>query len=148
MNLGDLAFWLLLGVFAHGLGDYVFQSDWMAKGKVCRWWPAFAHGLTYTVPFLPLALWWNAPALAQVAAFAVIGGTHTVFDRFRLARHVVWAKEQLFSPKSYRRPWRECSKTGYTPGKPEWLAVLLMIIADNLVHVGINSAVIAWMWAA
>jgi hypothetical protein len=42
--------------------------------------------------------------------------------------------------------WSECKATGYPPDTPPWLAVWLMIIADNTIHVLINSAVIVVLY--
>jgi hypothetical protein len=113
---------------AHLAGDYVAQSDWMATGKLTRALPAAAHALTYTACFLPVT--------RNPRALAVIGGTHYVIDRYRLARYLVWAKEQL-APRDARPPWPPTA-TGYSEEKPTWLAVPLLIVADNTVHLLIN----------
>ena len=42
-------------IVAHLVGDYLFQSDWMAQRKTKSSLPAMAHALTYTVPFFMLA---------------------------------------------------------------------------------------------
>lgn len=118
---------------AHAVGDYVLQSDWMASEKVKRSIACAAHVATYFLPFLFLT---RSPA-----ALAVIVGTHFVIDRWRLARYVVWAKNHL-GPTA---PWSECRATGYPPDKPEWLAVWLLIIADNVMHVLCNGAAIWWL---
>jgi hypothetical protein len=126
-----------LGILlAHLAGDYLIQSDWMANEKMKRWWPAVAHGLTYTLPY---AIITQSPV-----ALAVIAGTHIVIDHYRLARHVVWAKN-LLSPKAYRFPWSECKGTGYHESRPPWMAVWLMIIADNTIHLCINAAAVVWL---
>ncbi len=127
-----------LGFIAHLLGDYVIQSDWMAEEKTKRWWPAVVHAVTYGLPFLLLT--------RNPVALAVIIGTHAVIDRYRLARHVCWAKNNL-APRGYNPPWRECKATGYPESKPPWMAVWLMIVADNTLHVAINSAVLMWATA-
>lgn len=129
----ELVFWLLV---AHGVGDYVLQSDWMAARKTSRWWPAVAHGLTYGLPFIPL--------VPSFWAWLVIVSTHVVIDRYRLARYLVWAKNFL-APRSWWRPWADCRATGYPSDRPVWLTTWLMIIADNLVHVVINFAAVAWL---
>jgi hypothetical protein len=123
-------------VLAHLAGDYLIQSDWMAVEKTKRWWPAIAHGLTYTLPY---ALVTQSPW-----ALLVIASTHIVIDRYRLARHIVWAKN-LLAPRGYNPPWRECTATGYPPDKPPWMAVWLMIIADNTIHLVINAAAVTWL---
>ena len=35
----------------HMLGDYVLQSDYLARTKGENWWHLLAHCITYTVPF-------------------------------------------------------------------------------------------------
>lgn len=127
---------VFLMLVAHVAGDYLIQSDWMANEKTKRWWPAVAHGATYTLPFLMVT---RSPL-----ALAVIGLTHIVIDHYRLARYVVWAKN-LVAPKQYRHPWHECSATGYHQDRPAWMAVWLMIIADNWMHVVINAAAVVWL---
>lgn len=130
---GEVAFGILL---VHLFGDYLTQSHWMATEKTKQWWPAWAHALTYGLPFLLIT---QSPL-----ALAVIVVTHAVIDHYRLARHVVWAKN-LLAPKAYRRPWSECSATGYPSDAPPWLAVWLLIIADNAIHLALNAAAVMWL---
>lgn len=123
-------------VLAHLVGDYLIQSHWMASEKTKRWWPAWAHAISYGVPYLfvtrsPLAL-------------AVIVITHAVIDHYRLARYAVWVKN-LAAPKAFRAPWTDCAATGYPSNTPLWLAVWLMIIADNTIHLAINTAAVVWL---
>lgn len=123
-------------LLAHLVGDYLIQSHWMATEKTKQWWPAIAHAVTYGLPFLLVT---QSPA-----ALAVIVGTHAVIDRYRLARHVVWFKN-LAAPKAHRHNWAECSATGYPQDTPPWMAVWLMIIADNTIHLAINAAAVQWL---
>jgi hypothetical protein len=113
-------------LLAHAVGDYVFQSDWLAAEKVKRHGPAALHAASYAAAFLPLT--------RSLRALAVIGGTHFVIDRWRLAKHVCWAKNQL-APAAYR-PGH--TATGYGADKPDWMAVWLLIITDNTMHLAIN----------
>ena len=123
-----------LGILlAHLVGDYLIQSHWMATEKTSRWWPAVAHGVTYTIPYAVVTQSW--------AALAVIAGTHIVIDRYRLARHVVWLKN-LAAPRSHRAPH---TATGYPDDTPPWMGVWLMIIADNTIHLVINAAAVMWL---
>jgi len=124
----------------------------MATEKTKRWWPAIAHAVTYGLPFLAIT--------RNPVALAIIVATHAVIDRYRLARHVVWAKNHLGPWRrtlaaefghdrayDWHRPvpaWSECTATGYPPDTPPWLAVWLMIIADNTLHLLINSAALWW----
>lgn len=123
-------------LLAHLVGDYLLQSHWMATEKTKRWWPAVVHGVTYTIPFVFIT--------QSVWALLVIAGTHVVIDRYRLARHLVWFKNQL-APKKSRPSWVDAQATGYPSDTPPWLAVWLMIIADNVVHVLINLLAVAYL---
>ena len=123
-------------VLAHLVGDYLIQSHWMATQKAAKWWPAIAHGLTYTIPYVfvtqsPLAL-------------AFIAGTHIIIDRYRLAKHVVWFKNQA-APKAHRPDWEDAKATGYPSDTPAWMSVWLMILADNTLHLLINTAAVIWL---
>lgn len=122
----------------HMLGDYVTQSDWMANEKTKAHLPAIAHATVYALPFLAIASW---------PAVAVVLSTHFVIDRWRLARFVAWAKN-LPAPAPYRFSWADCSATGYHKDRPAWLAVWLMIAADNTLHLACNRAAIAWLGGA
>jgi hypothetical protein len=125
---------MALGVIlAHLVGDYLLQSHWMATEKTHAWWPAIAHGFTYTIPYIFVT--------QSIIALAVICGTHIVIDRYRLARFVVWAKNQL-APRAHRP---SLTATGYDEIVPAWLAVWLMIIADNTLHLLINAAAVVWL---
>ena len=122
---------------AHAIGDYILQSDWMAQHKTRLNQAAALHAVCYALPFLCLR--------PSATAIAVIIVTHFIIDRFRLARFVCWVKEWVSWPLARPRPWAECSATGYAPNKPPWLSVWLMIIADNVMHVCINGAALAYL---
>lgn len=123
----------------HLIGDYVIQSDWMATEKTKRLWPAFVHAVSYSIPFWFIIDWDRQPW-----ALFVIVLSHAVIDHWRLARHVCWGKN-LASPAAFRHPWTECVGTGYHRDRPAWLAVWLMIITDNVMHVLINAAALRWL---
>lgn len=143
----------MIQLILHMLGDYVLQSDWMAQNKTKSTWVAFCHATVYSLPFALIASW---------PAWLVIWSTHLIIDRFRLARYVVWAKNFL-APRStdlglsssgggtvhqwqdWWHPWEECRGTGYHKDAPPWLAVWLMIAADNTIHLAINAAAIEWL---
>lgn len=123
-------------ILAHLVGDYLLQSHWMANEKTKHWWPAIAHGITYTLPFLLIT--------QSIPALLVIGGTHIVIDRFRLAKQLVFVKNFL-APKSAWPTWEDSKATGYPSKTPAWMAVWLMIVADNTIHLLINFAAIMWL---
>jgi len=132
-------------LICHAIGDYVLQSDWCATEKTKRSIAALVHVLTYMLPFLFLR-----PSLL---ALFVITSTHFVIDRWRLARYVVWAKN-FIGPwhqvargvyRSSNPPWSECVATGYPPDRPQWLAVWLLIAADNIMHVVVNGFALKYL---
>lgn len=122
----------------HLIGDYLAQSDWMANNKTKASWPAAVHALIYSAPFWLLARFAPRPYIA----FAVILLTHFLIDRFRLARFAVFAKNFIGWPFP---KWEDCKATGYPSERPAWLAVWLLIVADNTLHLAINYAALRWM---
>lgn len=153
------AYWLLV---CHLLGDYVLQSDWMALEKTKQNTAAVAHAVMYTVPFA-VYLWLAGkydPAKGS-SAIAFISVTHFIIDRWRLARYVCWLKNFL-APEAtgltdcgratngmqvWWHPWAECVGTGYHKDRPAWMAVWLMIIADNTMHLVCNGIAVT-LWAS
>lgn len=115
---------------AHAVGDYLLQSDWMANKKTSSHFAAAVHAAVYTTCFLALT--------RQPVALLIIFGTHFFIDRYRLARFVVFAKN-FIAPRSLWPTWSNCVATGYPSDRPAWLAVWLLIIADNVMHVVING---------
>lgn len=122
---------------AHAVGDYLLQSDWMANEKVKRSVAALAHVSTYVLPFIFLT--------RSIPALAFIAGTHFVIDRWRLARYVVFAKNFIAPVTAVPRSWERCKATGYDEDRPPWMAVWLLIIADNIMHVLLNGAALRWL---
>lgn len=156
-------------LLCHLFGDYVLQSDWMAQNKTKAHWPAFVHALLYSLLFLPLCwhqshsgwyrfgdgpwAWYYTPSRFAWLAWLVIFGTHFLIGRYRLARYVVWAKNWI-APYSrtlweQRMSWKACEHTGYVPedrgGPPSWMAVWLLIIADNACHLLINYLALRYL---
>jgi hypothetical protein len=119
-------------IVAHLVGDYIFQSHWMATEKTKQSLAAAIHAATYTLPFVLLT--WSPLALA------VILGTHFLIDRFRLARFVAWFKNgYLFTEIG------PATATGYRNDVPPWLSVWLLIIADNTIHILCNGIALAYL---
>lgn len=117
-------------LLAHLVGDYVLQTDHMAARKTKSFAVACWHAFVYSIPFFFLL---SVPSLALL----VIVGTHAVIDRWRLAKYVVWATNQM-APAAYRYSFSKASWHGYTYDKPDWLAGWLLIIVDNIIHLVIN----------
>lgn len=124
-------------ILAHMVGDYVLQSDWMAMNKTKSWKIAATHVLIYGLPFLLL--------MPSAAAWLFIVTTHFIIDHWRLARHVGWAKNFLAPAENRPPPFAECSGTGYPPSKPDYMAVWLMIIVDQVLHLICNGIALTWM---
>lgn len=118
----------------HLWGDYITQTDWMANNKTKHNLAAFAHTTVYTLPFMLLT--------QSLTALLVIGITHFYIDRYRLARYVLFAKNWI-TDRTLK--WADCNVTGYHKDTPAWLAIWLMIIADNVLHLTINYAAIRWL---
>ncbi len=159
-------------IFCHLVGDFVAQSDWMASRKTQSSWPCLIHALAYTICFIPLTCIWSdidwspvswTPSSISWKALSFIAVTHFIVDRWRLARYVCWLKNFLAPPWIERLyedghpkageikdrirnfPWSECSSTGYDAGKPPFMAIWLMIIADNVVHVLCNGIALKYI---
>jgi hypothetical protein len=114
-------------ILAHLIGDYLLQSHWMAQNKAKQSLAAGVHAVTYTAPFLLLSQDWRA--------IAFICATHFLIDRFRLARWVVYLKNGYLG--------EIVTATGYRDDVPPWLAVWLLIIADNTIHLICNGIALA-----
>lgn len=116
-------------IVAHLVGDYILQNHWIAINKTTNSWIALLHALLYTLPFLFLT---RSPVSLFIICFS-----HFFIDRFGIGRKLVWFKNQL-APKSQRFSYNE-SGTGFPKDTPIWLAVWLMIICDNILHIVING---------
>lgn len=127
----------MLQLIAHLIGDYMLQSGWMANNKTKRHFPALVHALVY---FLPFYLLFDPSPLAAI----VMVGTHFVIDRWRLARYVAYCKEFLSPPKHWPH-WDDHKETGFHKDTPAFLAVWLMIIIDNSMHLAINALALAYL---
>jgi len=159
-------------LICHAFGDYVVQSDYMATVKTKSSSAALAHAVSYALCFIPLTCAWTSfgwspstwlPSSVRWSALLFICTTHFIIDRWRLARYACWAKNflaprhiEVLHPDGHpeagksagwirNAPWSECSGTGYDSSKPPWMAVWLMIIADNCFHVLCNAAALAWL---
>lgn len=118
----------------HLIGDYVTQTEWMANEKTKRNLAAASHACIYGLPFLLMS--------PSVLGMFVIVYSHFLIDRYRLARYVVFAKNWITNRELQ---WSECNATGYPQAMPSWLAVWIMIIADNTLHLCINYSALRWL---
>lgn len=117
----------------HAIGDYITQTEWMARRKLQHMGAALVHATVYALPFWLLSPSW--------AAWLTIWGTHAVIDHFDLARHLTFAKNWLTQPGL---KWADCRVTGYPPTVEPWKAFWLKVITDNVMHLCINYAALRW----
>jgi hypothetical protein len=132
-------------LIAHGFGDYVLQSHWMATEKTKSSRAAFSHVVYYSFPFFFLR--------PSPLALLVILSTHFVIDRWRLARFVVWFKNLLLDfnlnpvdwddPKTF--PTLYSMQTGFPSDTPQFLSFWLLIIVDNLLHITLNGLALHYL---
>lgn len=118
----------------HLIGDYVLQTDWMARTKTRSALATLTHAVVYALPFLLLG--------PSMTAIGVIAGSHFLIDRYRLARHVAFAKNKL---TDWQLTWTDCSATGFPSTVPPGQAFWLMILIDNTMHLSINYAALRWL---
>lgn len=60
-------------LIGHLVGDFLFQTDWMAAGKKERWSPLLIHTLLYTLTVGILTGW-------GPAALGIVAATHILVD--------------------------------------------------------------------
>jgi len=118
----------------HLIGDYVTQTDWMARAKVSTTLAALCHAVVYSLPFLLLS--------RSLTAIVVIALSHLLIDRFRLARYVAFGKNKL---TDWHLKWVDCRATGFPSEVPAGHAFWLMVLVDNTMHLSINYAALRWL---
>jgi len=112
-------------LICHLVGDYVLQTDWMARNKTSNLSVALVHALVYAAPFVLITgLSW---------ALLVIFGTHVIIDRYRLASLIMRAKQWT---------WR---KRAHENSAPPEVSAMLMIVIDNTIHLAINYFAIKYL---
>jgi len=106
-------------IFAHLIGDYVIQNDWMAQGKKKSSFVCTVHVLTYIIPFLFCSLaWW------QLIAIAI---QHFIQDRTNIVLNWMNFYGQGAFAKAPLAPWS-------------------IIVVDNIWHI-LWIAFIVWLVA-
>jgi hypothetical protein len=95
-------------IYAHLIGDYILQNDWMALNKKKKTLPALVHVVVYCVPFLFCSMsWWQ---------IILIGVQHFFQDR---TTFIIWFMRVKGSDKFAAGP---CSP---------WS----IILTDNIMHI-------------
>lgn len=124
----------MLPLILHLIGDYLTQTDWMAKRKTEKFSIALLHAFVYTIPFLLLSPSWTA--------LFVICITHAIIDHYRLAKYIIFYKNR-FTDSSLT--WEDCKDTGFPSTMPVWMSTWLLIITDNTCHLLINYLALRWL---
>lgn len=118
-------------LLAHLVGDYILQSHDMAVNKTKNsYWAAY-HAFTYSLPFVLLT--------QNLLALFIVGFTHFLIDRFRIAVQVTKLKNYAFG-KFDKEVFNLAN--GYPEETPAWLFTWLIIILDNTMHLVINYLVL------
>lgn len=95
-------------IYAHLIGDYLLQSDWMAQGKKKSWFIAMVHVITYMIPFF-----FTGASFYQLSLIAV---QHLIQDR---TNFIIWLMKVKGSAKFAEPP----------------MAPWSIIITDNIIHI-------------
>lgn len=121
----------------HLVADYWLQNDWMALNKKRFITPAIIHALIYTIPFVLLT---QSPW-----ALMTIGITHLIIDSTTLVTHLNQIKNWNFSIsyKAANQPYNYAD--GFSPERPIWIRIWLIIIQDNILHLVINYLAIKYL---
>jgi hypothetical protein len=136
----------------HLVGDYFFQSDWMALNKNSKTIPCLVHVILYTIIFLFIT--------HSLLALFLIAFTHFIIDRWSVAKYIIYIKNFINPTFSYY-PFEKCCITGYyddwmnresfwekdeaEPSKvrPKFITTWLYIISDNTLHLLCNYIILA-----
>lgn len=95
-------------IYAHLIGDYILQNDWMALNKKSDPWVCLSHVLAYMIPFYFCGLeWWQV---------GLIAGQHFIQDH---TSFVVWLMKVKGSEKFSTGPCAPWS----------------IIVTDNIIHI-------------
>lgn len=95
-------------IYAHLIGDYLLQNDWMAQGKKKSWWIAMIHAWCYILPFFFTG--------ASIWQLQLIGIQHLLQDR---TNFIVWLMKVKGSAKFAEPP----------------MAPWSIIVTDNIIHI-------------
>lgn len=104
-------------IYAHLIGDYLLQNDWMAQNKKITSLACLAHVFFYILPFIftPL-VWWQ---------LVLIAFQHFLQDRYQFALWFLRLKGSADFALPPSAPWS-------------------LIVVDNIFHI-LFIAFVAWL---
>ena len=128
----------MIQLLLHLWGDYCLQPGLWAVNKRKQFKYALLHSIQYGFVFWVMGLtpWFSC----SFSALLIIVLTHAVIDRFYPSRYLIFIKNWIVEPNL---KWEDCAATGYPASMPAWLAVWLMIVVDNTLHLTINAIALA-----
>ena len=85
---------VLLGVPCHLVGDYVLQSDFIAKTKGENMYHLFVHSVLYCVPFGIVFVW--ASGLWLPVALVYLAITHFAIDILKTKNKITYLEDQAY----------------------------------------------------
>lgn len=88
---------LLIG---HFIGDYLFQTKWMAAGKATQWLPLLTHVAVYTAVITLIA--WIGFGGLSVFGVVIIFLSHVLFDR---RGFIQWWVNTITTPPDSEKKW-------------------------------------------
>jgi len=104
-------------IYAHLIGDYLLQNDWMAQHKKTSSFHCAIHVLCYMLPFLLCGLsWWQLILIAL---------QHYVVDRTNFVMWLMDFKGSHIFATNVCSPWS-------------------LIVTDNILHI-LWIALVAWI---
>lgn len=87
-------------LLAHLIGDYLFQTSWMAQYKTSRWVPLLTHCFVYTL-IVSLFAYLTFGGLSPLAATFVFI-THVIIDR---RTFVAWWVRTVMTARGSEASW-------------------------------------------
>jgi len=82
-------------LIAHFIGDFLFQTSWMAQYKATRWLPLFTHVFIYTS--IVALFGWLSGGLS-IEGIALIFIAHLILDRKKFVTFWVQKIQQVKGP--------------------------------------------------
>jgi hypothetical protein len=109
--------WTMHWIYAHLIGDYLLQNDWMAQNKKKKDLACIAHVAAYMVPFLFCGFnWWQ---------MLLIASQHYALDRTDFVAWFMAIKGSKAFRDGHYAPWSS-------------------VITDNILHI-LWIAIVAWL---
>lgn len=125
-------------ILAHLIGDYILQSDWMARNKTTNLFAAIVHGLFYSIPFLILI-----PDITFIS-WLIITTTHIIIDNKSLASYVIRFRNLIGGNLSVLSK-EHTTRMGMPKSTPEHIQFFVFVLVDNTLHITINALALSFL---